>query len=121
MAQLAEQQGVNRRLDPRIQPSEGWIDIEGLRYEVCDVSVSGVLIRPYAGNHQVGASFEFRLHLRDDDNSEVVIDGGAVVVRVTPSEIAAQFFHLDSDQYPLFDAYLERQYASRTSGPIVKH
>lgn len=120
MARLAEQQGINRRMDPRVRPSEGWIDIDGLRYEVCDVSVSGVLIRPYAGGRQVGASFNFRLHLRDGDG-EIVIDGGAVVVRVTPSEMAAQFFHLDSDQYPAFDDYLERQYSGRHGASMTKH
>lgn len=120
MARLAEQQGVNRRMDPRVQPSEGWLDVDGLRYEVCDVSVSGVLIRPYAGGHGIGSSFDFRLHLREGD-AEVVIDGGAVVVRVTPSEMAAQFFHLDSDQYPAFDAYLERQFAMRQGGSAGTH
>ena len=84
MSQLA-QQGVNRRMDPRVQPAEGWVDVDGLRYEVCDVSASGILIRPYAGGHQVGSSFNFRLHLRDEANAEVVIDGGAVVVRMTPA------------------------------------
>ncbi len=115
MSRLAEHQGINRRMDPRVRPSEGWMDVDGLRYEVCDVSVSGVLIRPYAGGHQVGGSFNFRLHLRDGD-AEILIEGGAVVVRVTPSEMAAQFFHLDSDQYPAFDAYLERQYVGRHAG-----
>ena len=118
MSRLAEHQGINRRMDPRIRPSEGWMDVDGLRYEVCDVSVSGVLIRPYAGGQAVGSSFNFRLHLREDD-TEIVIDGGAVVVRVTPSEMAAQFFHLDSDQYPAFDASLERQYTGRHGG--AKH
>ena len=120
MARLAEQQGINKRMDPRVQPSEGWLDVDGLRYEVCDVSISGVLIRPYAGTHKIGASFSFRLHLRDGDG-EIVIDGGAVVVRVTPSEMAAQFFHLDSDQYPAFDDYLERQYSGRHGASTTKH
>ena len=46
---------------------------------------------------------------------DIVIDGGAVVVRSGSAEMAAQFFHLDSDQYPDFDAYLERQFATRIS------
>lgn len=108
MALLAEQSGINKRMDPRIQPSDGWMVVDGQRYEVSDVSISGVLIKPYVGSHKVGASFNFRLHLRDGDK-EIVIDGGAVVVRVTEIEMAAQFFHLDSDQYPTFDDYLGRQ------------
>lgn len=120
MEQMA-QTGVDRRMDPRIQPANGWIDIEGLRYEVCDVSVSGVLIRPYAGGHQVGSSFGFQLHLRDASDEEVVIHGGAVVVRITPSEMAAQFFYLDSEQYPKFDAYLERLSRARVSGAETPH
>jgi hypothetical protein len=84
------------------------MDVDGLRYEVRDVSISGVLVRPYAGGHQVGSSFSFRLHLRGETDTEVVIDGGAVVVRAAAGEMAAQFFHLDSDQFPAFDGYLER-------------
>ncbi len=108
------QTGVNRRLDPRIAPADGWIDVEGLRYEICDVSVSGVLIRPYAGGHEVGSSFSFQLHLRDGSD-DVAIFGGAIVVRITPSEMAAQFFHLDAEQYPRFDAYLERLASDRVT------
>jgi hypothetical protein len=107
--------GVNRRLDPRVRPKEGWVDVDGRRYEVWDVSASGLLIRPYAGGHEIGTSFTFRLHLRDEPNAEIVIDGGAVVVRATEKEMAAQFFHLDSDQYPAFDAYLERQFRALIS------
>lgn len=116
----AAQSGVNRRMDQRFAPGEGWIDVEGRRYEVRDVSVSGVRIRPYVGCYQIGNSFSFTLHLYGDDGVDVVIDGGAVVVRVLPGELAAQFFHLDSDQYPKFDAYLERQFrASLTPSPTT--
>jgi hypothetical protein len=111
----AKRQGADRRLDPRIRPKEAWVLIGERRYEVWDVSASGILVRPYAGEHKIGASFDFRLHLRDDPNPEIVIDGGAVVVRVNEKEMAAQFFHLDSDQYPLFDAYLERQFRALIS------
>jgi hypothetical protein len=106
----AERTGVNRRIDPRVRPKESWVEIDGVRYEVWDVSASGLLVRPYSGDHKVGASFDFRLHIRDEPQAEVVIDGGAVVVRLTKTEMAAQFFHLDSDQYPAFDAFLERQF-----------
>ncbi len=120
MDQLA-QTGVNRRMDPRVEPANGWIDIDGLRYEVCDVSVSGVLVRPYAGGHRVGGSFSFQLHLRDASDQEVVIDGGGIVVRITPSEMAAQFFYLDSEQYPKFDAYLARLVEGPVSEAETSH
>ncbi|MBM3545700.1 MAG: hypothetical protein FJX54_02005 [Alphaproteobacteria bacterium] len=111
----AERQGADRRLDPRIRPKEGWVRIDDRRYEIWDVSASGILIRPYAGDHKLGASFDFRLHLVDAPNPEIVIDGGAVVVRVNEKEMAAQFFHLDSDQYPAFDTYLEHQFRALIS------
>ncbi len=116
-----EQMGANRRMDPRIEPGNGWIDIEGLRYEVCDVSVSGMLVRPYAGGHRIGSAFSFRLHLRGAGNAEVVIDGGAVVVRITPSEMAAQFFHLDAGQYPKFDDYLDHLAGIRLTPDATPH
>ena len=120
MGQLA-QMGADRRMDPRIEPANGWINIEGLRYEVRDVSVSGVLIRPYAGGHQIGSAFSFQLHLRDASDEEIVIDGSAVVVRITPSEMAAQFLNLDSEQYPQFDAYLDRLAHTRVTEAETPH
>ncbi|MBM3531809.1 MAG: hypothetical protein FJX60_02080 [Alphaproteobacteria bacterium] len=110
-----KRQGADRRLDPRVRPKEGWLLIDGRRFEVWDVSASGLLIRPYAGEHKIGASFDFRLHLLDLPNPEIVIDGGAVVVRINDKEMAAQFFHLDSGQYPAFDAFLERQFQALIS------
>src|SRR5262249_15160839 len=104
----AERQGADRRLDPRIRPKEGWGLIYGRRYEVWDATASGLLVRPYGGDRKIGASFDFTLHILDQPDPEIVIEGGAVVVRVNEKEMAAQFFHLDSDQYPAFDAYLER-------------
>ena len=117
----AAQSGVNRRMDPRVAPGEGWIDIEGLRYEVRDVSVSGIRIRPYAGGHQIGGSFTFKLHLRGEAGKDIVIDGGAVVVRILPGEMAAQFFYLDSEQYPQFNAYLEHQFRISLNPPQTTH
>ena len=105
--------GVDLRLDPRIDSKGAWIDIEGLIYEVGDVSISGLLVRPYEGTHDIGGSFSFKLHLRDGVGSEVVIYGGAVVVRLSDDEMAAQFFHLDADQYPAFDDFLERRFRAR--------
>jgi hypothetical protein len=106
----AARNAVDLRMDPRLVVEGGWIEIEGRKFVVRDVSLSGVRIQPYEGAHAVGGSFSFQLHLPDQDKSAVVINGGAVVVRLAKDEMAAQFFYLDADQYPAFDAYLERQF-----------
>jgi hypothetical protein len=105
----AERSAVDLRMDPRLVVEGAWIEIDGRRFDVRDVSLSGVLIQPYDGAHAVGGSFSFQLHLPDKDKVEVVIKGGAVVVRLAEGVMAAQFFYLDADQYPAFDAYLERR------------
>jgi hypothetical protein len=115
MARMAKaaRNAVDLRMDPRLVVEGGWIEIEGRKFAVRDVSLSGVRIQPYEGTHAVGGSFSFQLHLPDQDKSAVVINGGAVVVRLAKGEMAAQFFYLDADQYPAFDAYLERQFAKK--------
>jgi hypothetical protein len=106
---------VDQRMDPRLVVEGAWIEIDGRRFGVRDVSLSGVRIQPYDGAHAVGASFSFQLHLPDLDKMEVVINGGAVVVRLARSEMAAQFFYLGADQYPAFDAYIDRRFSAKTS------
>jgi hypothetical protein len=108
-----ERAGADLRMDPRVESEGAWIEIEGQKYDVGDVSISGVLVKPYRGTREVGGSFSFQLHLKDDSGGEIAIDGGAVIVRVSDDELAAQFFHLDSDQYPAFDDYCERQFRAR--------
>lgn len=105
---------INRRMDPRIEPREGWIEITGESYKVQNVSASGVLVRPYDGVLKPGGSVSFRLKLRDENETVVVIDGGAVAIRCSNGEMAMQFFSLDQDQYPVFDDYLERRFLARS-------
>lgn len=107
--------GINRRMDPRFEPREGWIEITGESYKVHNVSASGVLVRPYDGALTPGGSFSFRLRLKDDNETTIVIDGGAVAIRCSNGEMAVQFFSLDHDQYPVFDDYLERRFRARSA------
>lgn len=81
---------IERRKAPRFAFPDGIVTIDEHKYQLADISTTGLRIDPFEGNLSTGDDFSFSLALTDR-GIPLTYDGTGTVVRIDERGLAATY------------------------------